>query len=146
MSITALLMSLALQQAAPAPQPQIYSFVERQAQLIEIASVLGRMHHLHQTCQPGDYLPDRFRDRMKELVTLEEPPQKTKDEMVAGFNQGFQSTKRRHKICDARAMEEMQRSALDGQVISAKLASPFINIEGYDYYKDPEIDPNELDY
>ncbi len=118
--------------------PEFYSFAERQDQLVEMARLLGRMHHMHITCQPYDYLPDRFRDRMKELVALEEPPEATKSKMVAAFNNGFQSTKAAYQSCSAETETERRRLAKEGTVLTARLASPFNTIEGYDYYSEDE--------
>ena len=144
--IAILLLSVSPAVSQDASQPEIFTFSQRQEQLVEVSSILGRMHQLHQICQPGDYLPDRFRDRMKELVTIEEPPEKTKADMISAFNNSYQSAKRQHLICDGAAQEAMQQAAIKGRVLSGKLASPFVNIEGYDYYKDPEGIEEGTDY
>ena len=104
---------------------QIYSFAERQQQLIDMAELLGQIHHLHQICQPYDYFPERYRNRMKELVTLEEPVLTTRNDMVAAFNDGFQSTKARFDYCGPEAETEMRSLGADGTELTRQLAGPF---------------------
>ncbi len=106
-------------------ETQLYSFAERQQQLIDMAQLLGEIHHLHQICQPYDYFPERYRDRMKELVTLEEPIAATKESMISSFNEGFQSMKARFDYCDSGAEAEMRDLGGQGVILTRKLAAPF---------------------
>ena len=120
------------------PEAETFTFAERQQQLAELARILGRMHHYHQICRPYDYRPDLFRDRMKELVALEEPVAVTKQKMIEAFNAGFQSAKATHDYCGYEAEEAMRRVSDEGQALTLKIAKPFREIEGYDYYSGAE--------
>lgn len=114
--------------------PESYTFSERQTQLIELAGLLGQLHHYHQICKPYDYRKELFRDRMKELVALEEPLANTRQKMVKTFNVGFQTAKKRNDYCGYEAEQNMQRIADEGQDLTRKIAAPFRELEGYDYY------------
>ncbi|MCI5043432.1 MAG: TIGR02301 family protein [Aquisalinus sp.] len=109
----------------PEVETQLFSFAERQQQLIDMAQLLGQIHHLHQICQPYDYFPERYRDRMKELVTLEEPITKTKDAMITSFNDGFQYMKAEFDYCNSDAETQMRELGSQGVTLTGKLAMPF---------------------
>lgn len=127
------------QEAPPSEAPsdvaqETFTFAERQGQLEELARLLGQMHHYHQMCRPYDYRPELFRDRMKELVTLEEPLAGTKQKMIEAFNAGFQSAKAQHDFCGYEAQQTMLSISDKGAALTSKIAAPFREIEGYDYY------------
>jgi uncharacterized protein (TIGR02301 family) len=117
----------------PTVEPERYTFKERQTQLVELARTLGGMHHYHKICRPYHYEPELFRNRVKELITFEDPQQTTKEEMIAAFNLGVKGGAQKYEFCEYGAEDEMRRLSTDGLIISDRLATPFRQMQGYDY-------------
>ena len=120
--------------AAQAGEAELFTFAERQTQLVEMARLLGTLHHYHKICRPRHYSPELFRDRMKELITFEDPQNSTRGQMIAAFNQGVERGEARARYCEYEAEMELRRLGTEGLMLSERLARPLRHVEGYDYY------------
>lgn len=118
---------------AQATADEMAGFEARQQLLIDLAGTLGALHELRKLCYYYDR-PNLFRDRMKELIALEEPAPATQDKMINAFNSERRKIENRFDFCDAEAEFELQRLAKAGQEQVAALSKPFTPLEDYDYY------------
>lgn len=116
----------------PSAQAQDVNQATRSRDLTELSRVIGAMHHFHMLCHPYDY-PQLYRDRMKELVTLEEPQPSARTAMIEAFNGGFNTAQVTYEFCGYEAETEMRRLADEGGRLTARLAAPFRDVYGYDY-------------
>lgn len=100
------------------------AFADRQADLVELSRSLGNLHRLHQVC--GDaYNPDLFRNRMKEFVPLEAPMARTREDMIAAFNEGYRNASDLYFTCNRDTREAYKAAAADAQIVTERLAAPF---------------------
>ncbi len=108
-------------------------FQSRQETLVALAETLGALHELRKLCRSYDR-PDLFRDRMKELIALEEPTPPIQSAMVEGFNRSRREIAARYDWCSSDAEQEMRDLAEIGQQQARNLGEPLRAVEGYDYY------------
>jgi len=106
---------------------------QRSTDLVTMSHLLGNLHHFHQLCYAGDWRPDLYRDRMKEMVSLEDPYETLKDDMINGFNEAYRETSANYAQCTAAAVEAMRQAASNGDVVAGRLAAPYRQVSGYDY-------------
>lgn len=91
-----------------------------QGQLLELAGILGQLHHLRGDCVSGER--QLWRDNMMELVRLENPPVTRKDEMVEGFNSAYARARTRYPACNKQAARMAIELAEDGELLSRAIA------------------------
>ncbi|MGV6800857.1 MAG: TIGR02301 family protein [bacterium] len=113
-------------------QEAMENWAKRDNDLIELSRVIGQMHHLHRICHPYDYA-DLYKDRIKQLITLEVPQEKIKKQMIDAYNEGYNRMKTDYYDCDYRAAEEVSRLSQQGEQLANRLAAPFRDVDGYDY-------------
>ena len=105
----------------------------RQDHLVLLAETLGELHHLRQLCHRNSR-PDLWRERMKELVTLEEPVAVTRQKMIEGFNRRFKKAETDWPNCSLDASERTRSLAGEGRAIANLLADPFQQPNGEEFY------------
>ncbi|MEE9329474.1 MAG: TIGR02301 family protein [Parvularculaceae bacterium] len=105
----------------------------RQDHLVLLAETLGELHHLRQLCHRNSR-PDLWRERMKELVTLEEPVAVTRQKMIEGFNHRFKKAEKKWTNCAFDAVEQARSLAREGRAIANLLADPFQQPSGEEFY------------
>lgn len=123
---------LAMLPAAALAQENEQPWQQRDSDLVSLAGILGGLHHYQQLCM----LPGRathFRDRMKEMVGLENPHDSLKQRMIDSFNAGYRLATDSHRRCDGGAQQEMRGLASEGNLLTNRLGAPFRQVEGYDY-------------
>ncbi|GGD07294.1 TIGR02301 family protein [Aquisalinus flavus] len=123
----------ALPLSATAQGATASAWQQRSTDLVTMSRLLGNLHHYHQLCYPGDWRPDLYRDRMKEMVSLEDPYETLKDDMIDGFNEAYRATSDSYAQCTAAAIEAMRQTASSGDVVAGRLAAPYREVSGYDY-------------
>ncbi len=112
---------LALMVAAPAfAQDEDYG--ARQRSLVSLSQIFGELHHIRRTCEP-DREGDAWRNRMKQLIELEEPSFEVREEMVAAFNDGYVSSQARFPYCDRGAENYAAARAYAGEALVSNLTA-----------------------
>lgn len=121
-TIAALLLTLA---TASAGAQDLETYQQRQRDLVSLAELFGELHHLRRTCEPR-MEADVWRDRMKQLMTLEEPQDAEREQMVGKFNAGYQGAQSRYPVCDRRARDYAAGRASQGDVIVRRLSDALL--------------------
>lgn len=114
LTLTALLPATVFAQSLEAYQ-------QRQADLSALASIFGELHHIRRTCEPR-HEADIWRERMKKLIELEDPPQDPRVAMSASFNRGYNSAVRRFPSCNRRARDYAAARAATGDALIKQLS------------------------
>jgi uncharacterized protein (TIGR02301 family) len=123
MRIPALAILFAFALAIPARAQTYEAYQQRNADLIALSMVYGEIHYIRRTCLPR-YEADTWRERMKQLLELEEPEQKAREEMVASFNAGYRRAQDRFSTCDRNARDYAAARARMGDEIVERLMAP----------------------
>ncbi len=110
----------AVAQSAPAESEDYRARIER---LVSLSRIFGEMHHLRRMCAPARE-SDVWRERMKNLVALEEPSFDIRDRMVAAFNDGYRAATNRFDACTRDAEDVAAARAAEGGALVAALAAP----------------------
>jgi len=112
---------IALIFALPAAAQESYE--ARRAALAGLSRIFGELHHIRRMCAP-EREADIWRDRMKQLIDLEQPSFDLREEMVGAFNDGYQSAQARFDYCDRNAEDYAAARAMTGEALVANLAAP----------------------
>ncbi|MEM6415674.1 MAG: TIGR02301 family protein [Pseudomonadota bacterium] len=97
---------------------------QRQSDLLALANVFGELHHLRRMCEPARET-DLWRERMKQLVSLEQPTSTLRRQMVGQFNTGYRNAQGRYLSCTDLAKEYAAIRAGDGRALSSRLAGRY---------------------
>ncbi len=102
------------------------AYTGRQEKLIELASTLGELHHIRQIClgRSNRQNADLWRERMKELVTLEEPVAVTRQKMIERFNKSFGEAEKNWLACSAEALARQSALGEMGRSLAIALSDP----------------------
>lgn len=95
-------------------------FSERRGNLISLSRIFGELHHLRRICDYGDEF-DVWRDRMKRMLDLEQPPFELREAMIGAFNEGYGSAQVRFGGCDGGAEDYAASRAATGEAIVSGL-------------------------
>jgi uncharacterized protein (TIGR02301 family) len=95
----------------------------RQRGLVSLSQIFGELHHIRRTCDP-DREADVWRNRMKQLIDLEEPSFDIREQMVAAFNDGYVSAQARFPYCDREAESYAAARAYAGEALVSNLTAP----------------------
>lgn len=98
-------------------------YQNRRADLRALSEIFGELHHLRRLCAARTEA-NIWRERMKDLMQLEEPPAEDKQAMARNFNDGYRSAQARHSACDRRTRDYAAARAADGERIIARLSAP----------------------
>lgn len=121
-----LLFALTLTLSPPAAAQDEYS--ARRIALTGISRIFGELHHIRRMCEP-DRESDTWRERMKQLIDLEQPAFDLREEMVGSFNDGYQSAQTRFPFCDRDAEDYAAVRAATGEAIVSNLTAPLYEAE-----------------
>ena len=97
----------------------------RQGDLKALSAVFGELHHLRRMCEPSRET-DLWRERMKQMVSLEQPTAGLRREMVAAFNGGYTAAQQRFDRCSRAARDYAAMRARDGRALSATLSGGLV--------------------
>lgn len=89
--------------------------------LTTLARVFGELHHVRRMCEPQREA-ELWRERMKQMVRLEQPTAQLRRRLVGAFNDGFRSAESAHAQCDNDAEAFAESRAAVGAELAAKLA------------------------
>jgi uncharacterized protein (TIGR02301 family) len=106
--------------ALPEPEaiPQPY-----EPDLLRLAEIIGAMAFLRGLCEGQDRAI--WPERMRNLMEAEGRSGPIKERLAGAYNRGFRSYALVHQQCSDVAKEAAARLALDGDVLSRKLANRF---------------------
>lgn len=106
----------------------------RNEMLVQMAGLLGSLHHYHSVCRPGaNWQPNLYRDRMMEMIRLEDPYDQQEQRMIDAFNNAYLDAREAYPVCSRTVENEMQRLAIQGEDVAYRLGAPFQQVRGYDY-------------
>lgn len=108
--------------AAPAAAQDI-DYQQRARDLELLAGAFGELHHIRRMCEPRRE-SEIWRNRMRRLVELEQPPTTLRDRMVQAFNSGFRNAEQRFPYCDRDARDRAAAVAVDADEAVRRLAAP----------------------
>lgn len=88
-------------------------------QLLRLAEILGAIHHLRDIC--GFDEGQLWREKMLELLEVEDPPGQFRARMIASFNNGYRGFRRTYLSCTGSAKTAETRFLTEGAQIAADL-------------------------
>ncbi|MEO0398471.1 MAG: TIGR02301 family protein [Pseudomonadota bacterium] len=94
---------------------------KRQGDLKALSAVFGELHHLRRMCEPSRET-DFWRERMKQMVSLEQPTASLRRQLVSAFNGGYTSAQQKHSRCSGEARRFAAERASAGRALTSKLA------------------------
>lgn len=118
--IAAFLMSL-----GSAAAQDLETYQQRQRDLAALAELFGEMHHIRRTCEPR-FEADVWRERMKQLIELEEPQAQEREALVQQFNKGYRGAQSRFPACDRRARDYAAARAAQGDAVVRRLSEALL--------------------
>ena len=118
-AFTGAIVLLLLAAGAMPAQAQQYSG-RYQAELLQLAELLGGVHHLRRTCYPAE--EQTWRDAMIGLVSRQNPPSWLREQMISRFNAGFHREQSSYPACDDRSQRRSSQLAADGSRLARKMA------------------------
>lgn len=132
----AFLLGAILMSAGAAVAQDLETYQQRQRDLAALAELFGEMHHIRRTCEPR-LEADVWRERMKQMLDLEEPQAAEREALVQQFNKGYRGAQSRFPSCDRRARDYAAGRAAQGDEVVRRLsdalheedltvASPFV--------------------
>lgn len=114
---------LVMYSASPAQGRQYDQYLQRQQDLVSLANIFGQLHHIRRTCNPRREA-NIWRERMQNLIELEEPDNDTHLNMVNAFNEGFRASRSSHPQCTRDAQDAGKDLAFKGNEIVQRLSAP----------------------
>jgi uncharacterized protein (TIGR02301 family) len=116
--------------AAPAAAQEV-DYVQRAKDLELLSGAFGELHHIRRMCEPRREA-EVWRNRMRRLVELEQPPATLRDRMVQAFNSGFRGAEAKFPYCDGDARDHAAAVAVDADEAVRRLAEPlYAAMTGY---------------
>ena len=89
--------------------------------LAALAQVFGGLHHVRRMCEPRRE-SELWRERMKQLVRLEQPTAQLRRRLVGSFNAGYRDAEGAFSQCDDAAEAYAERQAALGLDLSTRLS------------------------
>ncbi len=90
----------------------------------KLAETIGAIHYLHVVCQ-GRKTQD-WRDRMVEMLELENPGYRARGRLIGAFNQGYRQQARQFPDCGPQIDRQIQIKSEQGRILSDALADPYL--------------------
>ncbi len=87
--------------------------------LIDLSRALGALHHLRSMCFPEEQV--LWRERMKELIRLEQPSRRQMADMTRNFNEHYHAAQRRFPQCSRSALSEARIHAENASRVADRL-------------------------
>jgi uncharacterized protein (TIGR02301 family) len=126
---TALSVSAAsAQTVAPAapprlPPPPAATTAPYDADLLQLAQIMGALHFLEQLCDGAG--TSAWRDQMAALLAAEQPDDRRRARLVDSFNRGFESYRSVYRECTDSARLAITRYEDQGAMIAADLDAKY---------------------
>ena len=123
-SIAVVIAAASAQQTQPEPLEARDAFDTRQKDLVALAAHLGALHRYHLLCGASDD-PNLFRDRLRRLVPLESPMERTRQAMIAAFNRAYGETSQQYLTCTPDVEDAFRTEARAALELTDRLHGPF---------------------
>lgn len=91
-----------------------------QAELLQLAELLGGVHHHRRNCYPAE--EQTWRDSMIGLVSRQNPPNWLREQMISRFNAGFHKEQSAYPTCNGNSQRRSSQLASDGSRLARKMA------------------------
>jgi uncharacterized protein (TIGR02301 family) len=91
-------------------------------ELLRLSEVLGSIHYLRNMC--GEKSND-WRDRMQELLSVENPEPVRRARMVASFNRGYRTFDSVYTSCTEQALEAVDRYMKEGAELTREITGRY---------------------
>jgi uncharacterized protein (TIGR02301 family) len=121
MKFSCLIIATVLMSVGAAAAQDLESYQQRQRDLAALAELFGEMHHIRRTCEPR-FEADVWRERMKQMIDLEEPQTEEREALVQQFNKGYRGAQARFPVCDRRARDYAAGRAAQGDAVVQRLS------------------------
>lgn len=95
------------------------------AELQQLAEILGTLHYLRGLCGAGE--GQKWRGEMQALVEAETPSGERRARMVAAFNRGYHGFQQTYRSCTPAANIAIERYLAEGSRISRDLTARYAN-------------------
>lgn len=116
----ALLLGLALPAGAQATQGAAPPY---EGDLLRLAEILGALHYIRPLCGAAE--ATRWRDEMAGLLDVEAPSGDRRGQLIAAFNNGYESYKQVYRTCTPSAELASQRYLETGAKLSRDIAARY---------------------
>lgn len=91
-----------------------------QTKLLDLAEILGAVHHLRALCDPAE--AQTWRQSMITLIETQDAPEWLADQMIERFNKGYYREQRSYPVCDTTSERRAVRLANEGSRLAKSLA------------------------
>ena len=91
-------------------------------QLLRLAEVLGSVHYLRNLCGEES---NQWRERMQQMLAIENPEPLRRSRLIASFNRGYRSFDSVYVACTPQALEAIERYMAEGAEISREITSRY---------------------
>lgn len=91
--------------------------------LLRLAEILGALHYLRPLCGAAE--ATRWRDEMQGLVDVEAPSGDRRGQLIAAFNNGYESYRQVYRSCTPSAELASQRYLETGAKLSRDIAARY---------------------
>ncbi|VAV88574.1 hypothetical protein MNBD_ALPHA06-1041 [hydrothermal vent metagenome] len=122
--LSALLLTMLAVPASAQQRTQVIRPPETSQNLLAMADVMGAMHYLNVLCK-GKQNQD-WRERMVEMLELENPEYYLRAQLISSFNNGFRQQQRMFGVCSERIAAQMQQKSKQGRILSDALGDPYL--------------------
>jgi uncharacterized protein (TIGR02301 family) len=92
-----------------------------QTRLVEMAELLGAVHHLRRVCHPNE--DQAWRNAMVEMINTENPPGWLRKKMIGRFNAGFHREQQSFPNCTAASRQKSVSLANEGANLARRLSN-----------------------
>ncbi len=125
MAVTMLAGSLAFPAFAAPPPKTVLRPPNTARTLEQLAETLGSMHYLTMVCDGRQ--SQYWRQRMVELLKLENPDPWLMDRLTAAFNYGYRTQRAYYPVCNPQVEAQKERKSRQGHFLSSALADPYLH-------------------
>ncbi len=97
---------------------------ETPSNLLQLANIIGSVHYLNVVCKGRS--TQEWRERMVEMLELENPDFRFQGQLIAAFNQGYRDQEFRFPVCNDKIPGQIQNLSKKGRILSDALADPYL--------------------
>lgn len=108
---------------------QTIDYKQRTADLTALSALFGELHHIRRLCEPRRE-GEIWRERMKQLIDLEQPTSSLQNDLVSAFNDGYRRAQNRFDRCNGRTEDYAADIAARGEERVARLMAPLYEAAG----------------
>ncbi|MCJ8143480.1 TIGR02301 family protein [Ancylobacter sp. A5.8] len=91
--------------------------------LLKLSEILGALHYIRPLCGAAE--GTRWREEMQEMLDAEQPSDTRRGQLIAAFNNGYESYRQVYHSCTASAQLASQRYLEAGAKLSRDIAARY---------------------